>query len=205
MIVAAFLVVAMIATTFFTQRQLMAKNMPADALTGPYAQQQKMLLYVLPFIFGISGVAFPLGVVVYWTTSNLWTMGQQFYVIRNNPAPGQPAAKAKEVRDKAKARKKRRGVAAYEVPARPDAPRRTAARAAAAAEAPDPVAAQAAIRAAEPPEQRTAARADRDRRDEKETTSRTKSWSTTDETVDDTGRAGHVGRRRGRLGRRGRG
>ena len=48
MILAAVLVLAMTATTFLTQRQLMSKNMPADALTGPYAQQQKMLLYVLP-------------------------------------------------------------------------------------------------------------------------------------------------------------
>jgi YidC/Oxa1 family membrane protein insertase len=106
MLVATFLVIAMIATTFLTQKQLMAKNMPPDALTGPYAQQQKMLLYVLPFIFGITGVAFPLGVVLYWTTSNVWTMGQQFYVIRNNPAPGTEAAKAKEQRDKEKALKK---------------------------------------------------------------------------------------------------
>jgi YidC/Oxa1 family membrane protein insertase len=44
-------------------------------------------------------------VLFYWTTSNLWTMGQQFYVIRNNPAPGTPAYKAKEERDAAKARK----------------------------------------------------------------------------------------------------
>ena len=42
------LVAAMTVTTFTTQRQLMSKNMPADALTGPYAQQQKLLLYVLP-------------------------------------------------------------------------------------------------------------------------------------------------------------
>ena len=76
------------ATTFLTQRQLMSKNMPADALTGQYAQQQKMLLYVLPVVFAVGGIAFPIGVLLYWTTSNLWTMGQQFYVIRNNPAPG---------------------------------------------------------------------------------------------------------------------
>jgi YidC/Oxa1 family membrane protein insertase len=105
MIVAAVLVLAMTATTFFTQRQLMAKNMPADALTGPYAQQQKMLLYILPVAFGLGGVAFPIGVLLYWTTSNLWTMGQQFYVIRNNPAPGTPAFAAKAARDKAKAAK----------------------------------------------------------------------------------------------------
>jgi YidC/Oxa1 family membrane protein insertase len=105
MVVAAILVVAMTAPTFLTQRQLMSKNMPADALTGPYAQQQKMLLYVLPVVFAVGGIAFPIGVLLYWTTSNLWTMCQQFYVIRNNPAPGTPAAKAKADRDAAKAAK----------------------------------------------------------------------------------------------------
>jgi YidC/Oxa1 family membrane protein insertase len=98
-ILAAILVVAMTATTFLTQRQLMTKNMPHDALTGQYAQQQKILLYVLPLVFAVGGIAFPIGVLFYWTTSNLWTMGQQFYVIRNNPAPGTPAAAAKAKRD----------------------------------------------------------------------------------------------------------
>jgi YidC/Oxa1 family membrane protein insertase len=94
------LVVIMCITQFTTQRQLMSKNMPADAMTGQYAQQQKLLLYVLPIVFAVGGVAFPLGVLFYWTTSNLWTMGQQFWVIRNNPAPGTPAFKAKQERDK---------------------------------------------------------------------------------------------------------
>jgi len=102
-IIAACLVLAMTATTFMTQRQLMAKNMPPDALSGPYAQQQKMLLYVLPVVFAVGGIAFPIGVLLYWTTSNLWTMGQQFYVIRNNPAPGTEAARLKEERDRKKA------------------------------------------------------------------------------------------------------
>ena len=57
-IFAAILVVAMTATTFTTQRQLMSKNMPTDALSGPYAQQQKMLLYVLPLVFAVGGIAF---------------------------------------------------------------------------------------------------------------------------------------------------
>jgi YidC/Oxa1 family membrane protein insertase len=105
-VLALFLVLAMTATTFLTQRQLMSKNMPADAMTGPYAQQQKMLLYVLPVVFAVGGIAFPIGVLIYWTTSNLWTMGQQFYVIRNNPAPGTPAAKAKAERDAHKAARK---------------------------------------------------------------------------------------------------
>jgi YidC/Oxa1 family membrane protein insertase len=101
-ILAAVLVVAMTATTFTTQRQLMTKNMPADAMTGQYAQQQKMLLYVLPVVFAVGGIAFPIGVLFYWTTTNLWTMGQQFYVIRRNPAPGTPAFEAKQKRDRAK-------------------------------------------------------------------------------------------------------
>lgn len=103
-VIAGFLVLAMTATTFLTQRQLMSKNMPAEAMTGQFAQQQKLLLYVLPVVFAIGGIAFPIGVLVYWTTSNLWTMGQQFYVIRNNPAPGTPAFKAKQERDARKGR-----------------------------------------------------------------------------------------------------
>jgi YidC/Oxa1 family membrane protein insertase len=122
MVLAAFLVVAMTATTFLTQRQLMSKNMPADALSGPYAQQQKMLLYVLPLVFAVGGVAFPIGVLFYWTTSNLWTMGQQFYVIRNNPAPGTPAAKAKADRDAAKAARHDHGHGPAVVDTAPETP-----------------------------------------------------------------------------------
>jgi YidC/Oxa1 family membrane protein insertase len=105
MVLATFFVLAMLVTTFLTQRQLMTKNMPESALSGPYAQQQKMLLYVLPVVFAVGGIAFPIGVLIYWTVSNLWTMGQQFYVIRRNPAPGTPAFKAKQHRDAEKARK----------------------------------------------------------------------------------------------------
>ncbi len=90
-VLAAVLIVLMSATTFFTQRQLTRKNMPATALQGPMAQQQKVLLYILPLVFAISGVNFPIGVLIYWTTTNLWSMGQQFYVIRRNPTPGSEA------------------------------------------------------------------------------------------------------------------
>ena len=76
-----------------------------------------MLLYVLPVVFAVGGVAFPIGVLVYWTVSNLWTMGQQFYVIRRNPAPGTPAAKAKAERDAHKAARHGHPVASTEVEA----------------------------------------------------------------------------------------
>lgn len=93
-IITVILIILMSATTFTTQRQLMMKNMPAAALDNPFARQQKMLLYVLPLVFAVSGVNFPIGVLLYWLTTNAWSMGQQFYVIRRMPAPGSPAEKA---------------------------------------------------------------------------------------------------------------
>lgn len=92
-IVTAILILAMSATTFLTQRQLTMKNMPAAALDNPMARQQKMMMYIFPVIFMVTGVNFPIGVLIYWTTTNLWSMGQQFYVIRNMPAPGSEAEK----------------------------------------------------------------------------------------------------------------
>jgi len=92
------LIILMSASTFTTQRQLMMKNMPAAALDNPFAQQQKILLYALPLVFAVSGVNFPIGVLIYWLVTNLWSMGQQFYVIRRMPAPGSPAEKALQER-----------------------------------------------------------------------------------------------------------
>jgi YidC/Oxa1 family membrane protein insertase len=93
-IVTIVLILLMSLTTFTTQRQLMRKNMPASALDNPFARQQKYLLYLMPIFFAISGVNFPIGVLLYWLTTNVWSMCQQFYVIRRMPAPGSPAEKA---------------------------------------------------------------------------------------------------------------
>ncbi len=106
-VVTVILIAFMTATTFLTQRQLMVKNMPAD---NPMAQQQKILLYVFPLMFAVFGINFPIGVLIYWLTTNLWTMGQQFYVIRNNPTPGTPAEKAHQERQARKAAWKAAGV-----------------------------------------------------------------------------------------------
>ena len=97
-IVTVVLIILMSATTFTTQRQLMMKNMPANALDNPFAKQQKVLLYLMPLFFAFSGINFPIGVLLYWLTTNLWSMGQQFYTIRRMPAPGSPAEKALEAR-----------------------------------------------------------------------------------------------------------
>ena len=98
-VLAATLVVLMTATTFWTQRQLMVKNVAAD---NPMVQQQKMMMYIFPFMFAIGGFGFPIGVLIYWLVSNVWTMGQQFWVIRNSPQPNTPAYAAWEARQRAK-------------------------------------------------------------------------------------------------------
>src|SRR6266545_7554506 len=97
-VVAIVLIILMTATMFTTQLQLMRKNMPKAALEGQAAQMQKIMLYVFPLFFLAGGFNFPIGVLIYWFVSNLWTMGQQFYVIRRNPAPGTPAYDAMEAR-----------------------------------------------------------------------------------------------------------
>ena len=89
------LILLMTMTTFLTQRQLIVKNTAPD---NPMVKQQKILLYVFPIIFAVTGINFPIGVLLYWFTTNLWTMGQQFYVIRNSPQPGTPAFDSLEAR-----------------------------------------------------------------------------------------------------------
>ena len=74
------MILTMTAAQFITQRQIMARSMPDEALASPYLRQQKMMLYILPIVFGLGGIVFPIGVLIYWTTTNLWTMGQQFAI-----------------------------------------------------------------------------------------------------------------------------
>ncbi|WP_435643337.1 membrane protein insertase YidC [Streptomyces sp. H49] len=92
-VVTAVMIVLMSASQFYTQRQLMTKNVDTTVKT-PFMQQQKMLMYVFPIMFAFFGIRFPVGVLIYWLTTNVWTMGQQMYVIRNNPTPGSKAQAA---------------------------------------------------------------------------------------------------------------
>ena len=85
------LIAVLVITLFLTQLQLMRKNMPPEALSGPMAQSQKVMLYIFPIMYAASSAVLPLGVLVYWSASNVWTMAQQGLLIRNNPAPNTPA------------------------------------------------------------------------------------------------------------------
>ncbi len=109
---AAVMVVTMSASQFITQLQIMSKNQSPAMRESPMYRQQKMLLYMLPLVFLFSGFYFSLGVMTYWLVSNLWTMGQQFIVIRNMPTPGSDAAIARDAR-MAK-RSERRGIVLIE-------------------------------------------------------------------------------------------
>ena len=100
-IVTIIMIVLMSASQFYTQRQLMTKNVDMSVKT-PFMQQQKMLMYVFPVMFAVFGINFPVGVLVYWLTTNVWTMGQQMFVIRRNPTPGSLAYKERQERLRAK-------------------------------------------------------------------------------------------------------
>jgi len=80
------LIIAMGLTTFISQRQLMSKQ---SAAINP---QQQVLIKVMPLMFAVFAVNFPLAVIIYWVTTNLWSMGQQYILLRNRPPIGDPAA-----------------------------------------------------------------------------------------------------------------
>ncbi|MCC9308037.1 membrane protein insertase YidC [Kitasatospora sp. RB6PN24] len=102
-IVTAVMIVLMSLSQFITQRQLMTKNVDLSVKT-PFMQQQKMLMYVFPVMFAVMGINFPVGVLVYWLTTNVWSMAQQLVVIRNNPTPGSKAWDERQARLKAAGR-----------------------------------------------------------------------------------------------------
>jgi YidC/Oxa1 family membrane protein insertase len=96
-IVASVLIVIMCFTTFFTQKQIMKRSGPVE---GQAATVQRLMLYGMPLSLLFSGFFFPIGVLLYWTTNNLWTLGQQFFILRKMPPPGSDAAKAKAAAEK---------------------------------------------------------------------------------------------------------
>ena len=79
----------MFATTYYQQRQMQKASPP-----GAQSQQQQILLKVMPLMFGVFGFTFPAGLVVYWTTSNLWQIGQQAFMLRRRPSAESLAAAA---------------------------------------------------------------------------------------------------------------
>ncbi len=71
------LLLFMVATTFYQQRQMQQASPP-----GAASGQQQAILKLMPLMFGIFGFTFPAGLTLYWTTSNLWQIGQQYVLLR---------------------------------------------------------------------------------------------------------------------------
>lgn len=88
-VVAAVLIVLMVAATYITQKQVMLRS--TTTLDAQQAMIQKLMLYGIPASLLISGFFFPIGVLFYWFTNNLWSMGQQFYILKRMPHPNAKA------------------------------------------------------------------------------------------------------------------
>jgi len=82
------LVGLMAASTFLTQRQAMSQ---ATTLPGPAQTQQKVMLYLMPLLLVFVSFGVPIGVMLYWVTTNLWQIGQQAISLREAKVhPGTP-------------------------------------------------------------------------------------------------------------------
>ena len=96
------IMVLMVASQFFTQLQIVSKNISDETKNSPMYRQQKILLYIIPFAFLFSGFVFPLALNIYWFSSNVWTMIQQAIVINSMPNPGSEAWRKRQERLRAK-------------------------------------------------------------------------------------------------------
>jgi YidC/Oxa1 family membrane protein insertase len=74
-------------TTFLTMRQSIKRTAHLQVADNPMMQSQKIMMYMAP-AFGLFGLGMPIGVLIYWVTSNVWTMGQQHFLYRKHPVPG---------------------------------------------------------------------------------------------------------------------
>ena len=84
LVIFGFVLISM-ATTFLTIRQSMKRGMmPAATPDNPMAASQKYMMYIMPF-FALTGLYWPFGLVLYWVTTNVWTLGQQWILGRRYP------------------------------------------------------------------------------------------------------------------------
>jgi YidC/Oxa1 family membrane protein insertase len=73
-------------TTYLTVRQSMKRGMMPTTPDSPMGNSQKYMAYIMPF-FALSGLYWPFGLVLYWVTTNVWTLGQQYVLFTKFPAP----------------------------------------------------------------------------------------------------------------------
>jgi YidC/Oxa1 family membrane protein insertase len=76
------LILIMSGTMFWSQKQMMARTAASQVADNPMAQQQKILLYVMPVFLAFISINFPLGILLYWCTTNAWQVAQQAIIMR---------------------------------------------------------------------------------------------------------------------------
>jgi YidC/Oxa1 family membrane protein insertase len=81
-------------TTFLTMRQSQRRGMMNQTAPDPdapgaaaAASMSKNMMYIAPF-FALTGLYWQFGLVLYWVTTNVWTLGQQHFLFRKLPVVG---------------------------------------------------------------------------------------------------------------------
>jgi YidC/Oxa1 family membrane protein insertase len=76
-----------VTTTYLTVRQSTKRGMtPQMTPDNPMAASQKYMAYIVP-LFALSGLYWAFGLVMYWVTTNVWTLGQQYVLFKRYPMP----------------------------------------------------------------------------------------------------------------------
>jgi len=91
------------ATTFLTMRQSQKRGMlnqtppdPDQPGAAAAASMSKNMMYIAPF-FALTGLYWQFGLVIYWVTTNVWTLGQQHFLFRRLPVVGSATVGASAV------------------------------------------------------------------------------------------------------------
>ena len=98
-VVIAIFVALMCFCLWFMQYNSMKRNMAQSAANKQTEMMQKMMLWMFPIMYIVSGIAMPFAVLVYWLTNNICNLLRSIWQIHVFPTPGSPAAEAKEKRD----------------------------------------------------------------------------------------------------------
>jgi len=83
-VVIVIVVLISMTTTYLTVRQSMKRGMMPTGSDSPMGQSQKLMAYIMP-LFALTGLYWQFGLVLYWVTTNLWTLGQQYVLLRKYP------------------------------------------------------------------------------------------------------------------------
>lgn len=70
-------VLLMAATTWYQQKQISS----IQSQSGQMAAQTQMMMKIMPVMLGFFSLNFPVALTIYWVTSNLWTIGQQYLLV----------------------------------------------------------------------------------------------------------------------------